>query len=427
MPTRAEKGLAVLIFATLAGANGFRLAFNSAVPCALLALLLLGLRLSKATNILSLTRYGWVLTAILLSWVLGAVASAFWHFSSESLLNMFAGYLTPLLIFLSLVGMRFDQGDRRRVLVAVAVGALCPLLWGITAYYVSFGMPSAVDLFWNRYDLARMALYEKGAFGNTSHMGFYIAIALPPLLLMVANRELSVTARMLFGLASIFAICNALLVFSRGAIATLAAMVLFWVIALRSVRLLVFIVIASAMFGLALTSYPEVSDILAERTIDVVDDGGVTDPSVAGRIRSMITGWDLFLQNPIVGVGLGQSYRLNSSSIAHQFAIEEASSIGLAGLLATVMLTVVVLFRSAELALRRPPEPEYFALWSGALGWITYGSIAGGLLNLGLLIPWAGFLYGFLALTAAHPERQSPEKWAVSSSSRLAASTGVRT
>jgi hypothetical protein len=399
---RIELVLMLLMFGLLAGANGFRFSFNSAVPCGILAILLLALRLSRSDGLPRLSTYAWIVSGALALWFLGAFVSALIHLSNVTLLSLYAGYLVPLLIYACLVGRRISDVHKRWIITSVALGAMIPWISGIIAYLNVFGLPDPLELFWNRYDLNRMAPYHHVAFGNTSHMALYIAVSLPPILAIAASRTTAVLVRTILLTASILALVNVLLIFSRGAMITMFLMLLFWICAFRSGRLFALVATLFTCGALAVGSQDDVSSLFFEQTLGAFEGGEVTDGSIAERLGSIAVGWKLFAENPIFGVGPGQTYRHNDWSIAHQLIVEEASSIGICGLVSTTAISALVLMRSGRIAFRGPRTATAdLAIWSGVLGWILYTLIAGGLLHLGLLIPWAGLFCGFLALTAS--------------------------
>ena len=403
--SQIEVLLVLLLFGFLTGANGFRFSFNSAIPCALFATVLLGLRISNSDRPIVLSAFAWAISGTLVLWFLGAAASAVVHVSNETLLSLYSGYFVPLLIYASLVNRPITESQKQSILVAVAVGAMIPWSWGIVAYLDNFGIPNLVDLFWNRYDVSRMEAYHRVAFGNTSHMALYISISLPPLLVMAVSTTISAGARTVCQLASILALVNMLIIFSRAAFITLIVLLLFWIVACRSMRFLIIAGILLSLLALSLQDFQDISGLLIDRTIGVVGYDDVMDGSISERLDSIVAGWKLFVEYPIVGVGPGLTHTLNEWSIAHQINVQEASAIGICGLAATIAITVLIVLRSTAIALRRlRMETADLAIWSGVLGWAIYSIIGGGLQNLGLLIPWAGLLYGFLALTAFHQD-----------------------
>jgi O-antigen ligase len=398
-PGAVELSVILLIFALLTGANGFHILFNSAIPCGLLALCLLAWRTLSANELPKLRAYTWMVSLTLILWCVGAAVSAFLHISNETLLNLYAGYLAPLIIYGALVNKPVDDNDKQLMVVAAALGSCIPCTWAIVAYLNSFGLPAPLDLLWNRYDIPRMAAYQKIAFGNTSHMALYVAMLLPPFLVMAASRNIKPSHRIVFTLAALLSAINLLLIFSRAAMVTVLVLIAFWAIAFRSIRLIA--VVSAIVLALPLLAgFEDISQVLLERTVGIVTDEDVVDPSVEGRLGSIAVGWRLFMEHPFFGVGPGLTYKLNDWSIAHQLNIEEGASIGFIGLIATVFLALLILVRSASIAIQRSAMSKVdAALWSGVLGWTVYTLLAGGLLNLGLLIPWAGILYGFLALS----------------------------
>jgi O-antigen ligase len=399
-----ELVLIALMFGLLAAANGVSFSFNSAIPCGLLAIALLAWRVFTRDFPRRLTAYAWAISLVLATWFLGAAASTAVHLSQETLASLYAGYLIPLTIYLGLVNRELEASDKSIILAAVAAGSMLPCAWGIAAYFAAFGIPNPLDLFWNRYDLERMASYQRVAFGNTSHMALYIAMVLPPTLVMATSRTVRASARILFVVASLLAFANMLLIFSRGAMVTMVLLLAFWTIVFRSIRLVAVMVTMVSLFAVLVIDVGDISEVLFERTLGVVSDDDVVDPSVSGRLGSMAVGWRIFAENPFFGVGPGLTYRFNEWSIAHQLIVEEAASIGILGLLATLGLTLIVGIRCIQIIAYRPLITLVdMALWSGVLGWTIYTVLAGGLLHLGLLIPWAGLLYGFLALGLPTP------------------------
>jgi O-antigen ligase len=400
--SRIELVLMLLMFGLLAGANGFRFTFNSALPCGVLAIVLLAIRVARSDGLPRMSTYAWIVSAVLGLWFMGAFTSSLIHLSNETLLSLYAGYLVPLLIYSCLVGRRIPEADKQWIIVSVALGAMIPWISGMVAYLSTFGFPDPMELFWNRYDQNRMAPYHRVAFGNISHMALYIAVALPPILAMGASRTITLPLRTILVIGSVLALVNMLMIFSRGAMVTMLLMLLFWIWVFRSLRLFALVAMLATCAALALGSNDDISASLVPHILGAFEGGDVTDGSVGERLDSMAIGWKLFAEYPVFGVGPGQTYRVNEWSIAHQLIIEEASSIGICGLVATTALSVLVLIRSVGIAIRGSATATVdLALWSGVLGWILYTLVAGGLLHLGLLIPWAGLFYGFLALTVS--------------------------
>jgi O-antigen ligase len=416
--SRIELALMLLMFGLLAGANGFRFSFNSALPCGILAIVLIAIRLSRSDELPRMSAYAWTISAALALWFVGAFTSALVHLSNDTLLSLYAGYLVPLLIYSCIIGRRISQVDKQWIVVSVALGAMIPWISGIVAYLGAFGFPDQMEIFWNRYDQNRMGSYRRVAFGNTSHMALYIAVVLPPLLAMAASRITTLFPRIILVTSSMLGLLNMLMIFSRGAMLTLFLMLLFWIWLFRSMRLFALVATLVICAALALGNQDDIYSLLFERTLGALEGGEVTDGSIAERVDSIAVGWKLFAENPVFGVGPGQTYRINEWSIAHQLIIEEASSIGICGLVATTALSVVVLIRSGGIALRGlGTSTADVAIWSGVLGWILYTLVAGGLLHQGLLIPWAGLFYGFLALTVPAPR----SRWAAASAKVKAA------
>lgn len=403
---RVEVALIVLLFGLLAGANGVRFSFNSAIPAVLLAATVLAYRVLSSRQATSMTWYGWTVSAVLTLWFLGAAASTVAHASNETILNFFAGYFVPLLIYACLVNRRLSEEHRVAILLATGIGALVPLTWGLIAYLHAFGLPSAADILWNRYDVSGMAPYYRVAFGNTSHMAHYLSVVTPVVLLMSASRGTPLIARYLFLLASAMALVNMLLIFSRATFLTCLLIFIFWIAAFRSLRLAGAIAVALAIALWNLPSFEDTAQIVSERTVGTLSGAEIADPSVDGRFNSMIVGWRIFAENPLLGVGPGMTYRFNDWSIAHQINVEEAAAIGAAGFISTALLAIIILGRSIAIAVvGRSMSATAMAVWSGVLGWILHAVIAGGLLHMGLLIAWGGLLYGFLALTITEPQR----------------------
>ncbi|HET6317843.1 MAG TPA: O-antigen ligase family protein, partial [Chloroflexota bacterium] len=215
-----------------------------------------------------------------------------------------------------------------------------------------------------------------GTFEQPNPFGGYLGLTVP-LAVSIAifglgpgiARRLVIVAALVTGLALS-------LTLSRGAwTAQLVALAL--VFAISSVRarqaLGAGVLFAAVLLGALWPLIPpEVSDRLTSIVVSAVDLGSVKDSvvtpdnwAVLERLSQWYAGWEMFLDNPILGVGIGnynaayETYRLEQWPVAlghaHNHYLTIAAEAGFVGFLAYVLFWVVV-FRACAAALRYAPN-----------------------------------------------------------------------
>jgi len=214
-----------------------------------------------------------------------------------------------------------------------------------------------------------------GTFEQPNPFGGYLGLTVPlAVSLAVFGLQPGLARRLVIVVALITALALALTL-SRGAwTAQLVALAL--VLAVSNTRArqalgagVVFVVILLAALWPLIPS--EVTERLTSVVVSAVDLGSVKEAvvtpdnwAVLERLSQWYAGWEMFLDNPILGVGIGnynaayETYRLEQWPVAlghaHNHYLTIAAEAGFVGFLAYVFFWVVV-FRACAHALRRAP------------------------------------------------------------------------
>lgn len=264
---------------------------------------------------------------------------------------------------------------------------------------------------WTAFGLARAdyqqisgfahAYRSGGPFGDANFFGQMTVVVLA-LGLERMRASITMTARVLAGLASAIALATILLTYSRGA---LIAVAVIGVVALLRMRHRVFALSVAFIALVAIVSFAPADYAARVQQIPAALSGGVSsgtsDPAITGRTSSWLVAGDMAKASPLVGIGYGQypvEYLRYSAHVgldwrgepraAHSMPLQILAELGVVGLLlmATVVAVAFVSLHRARQRLAGTAEDD------------DTRSLLGGL-NDALL----GYLVAGLFLHSAHP------------------------
>jgi O-Antigen ligase len=326
---------------------------------------------------------------------------------STFVLEQFLGsYFAPLLLYVTFQSMRLDQSQIRAFWKVLTFGALIPLISGLIAYYQEWGIPTGLELLYSRYDVERMQGYMVATFGNTGNTAAFLTLLLPGWLLIAIRERLRTADRIFYGTAVAVATAHVLIVQSRTLFLTLMVMVLVDLVALRaSVR--VVLIVGAFAFGAGVYFFQpsDVRERFSQLTVGAFEsEENPDDHSVSERIDAMRLGLQLIGDNPLLGVGPGNSATLHPATSSHQYWINQGAEIGIGGLLASVSLSMLVFWRFARSAIgarRGIANGWSFVNASGPAAFMLYGCIANMAWSATAVDTWAGLFGSMLGLSGA--------------------------
>jgi putative inorganic carbon (HCO3(-)) transporter len=256
-----------------------------------------------------------------------------------------------------------------------------------------------------------------GPLGSENRYAQILAVLLP-LALIRSFREPSRRLRLVAGAASLLILGGIMLTFSRGAAVAVGGMLLLMVV-LREIpirRLLVSLAVLAMAVAFLVPDYVERLSSLEDVTaLSSETTEGAPDSALVGRQTENLAAWNIFLDNPIVGVGPGAYFReysrdyanrlglryLRSERRGHSLYLEMAADLGIVGLgafLAMVGTTMALVYRCARYWRRRDPERAMLAssvffalvayLASSAFLHLSYQRFFWALLALGASVAW---------------------------------------
>lgn len=331
-------------------------------------------------------------------WAGAALVSALVDGSHSSLLIALFGYLTPVLIAFAAWRVSLPRRDHELLVAALAIGLAVPMSHGIVVYLSEWGIPSLEDLFWSKYDLGRMARYQEVTFGSTTRTAALLVLTMPVIFASLILRETSYWLRFLLLTSFLVSIGNLIIVQSRTAFAAILLILLLatW----RFGRLWILAGLLSALvFGAYVLSQHEEFERIADHYVQGIQLDAEIDTSLQDRVESIEIGWRIFADNPLLGVGPGQSRLYNEYFVAHQLHVAQASELGFIGLAAMLGLTIVVLTGYATTFLKRHYMRPYAQVWmSGSAAWVLAGTVGNMPISGTLLSTWGGLFACFAAL-----------------------------
>lgn len=324
--------------------------------------------------------------------------------NADTMSGLLERSLLPILVYLSMIGIGLSRRDQRLFSLAVCVGGLIMFVRGALAYYAEFGIPNLSTILWSRYQVDRIAGFETATVGNVTHMGSYVALLLPMLIVALVKLEPSRSQKALIWATLVLGLANLVVAGSRAGMIVVIGMSAILIYCFASRRTLIRLALAAAVIAtiVTLSGLTAGNSEIVERFVPSA--AGHVDGSVVERLDSMVIGWNVFLDNPLFGVGPEMSPQFNIYGIPHMSILHQLSELGLFGGLAFTWLNIVVLNAFRKAVLQASRGQGYFELlWLiGPAAWLAVGLFSGIVFNMSPALVWVGISHGMLALSAAH-------------------------
>lgn len=382
-----------------------------ALPATLLAGLLILLNLKAAKN------RSWTIGFAPVLAVTGFLATASWVANVQEELASAAylgGYFSVFVVYLAVRLQQPTVEDCHRAFVAFSVTAMVSLTIGVRVFHSTVGVPSLSSLMAARFLKEQIEPYQQVTWGNVNNTATFLVQIMPLFLAPLLDTTRSRKIRCWFLGCAIICGLNMLIVGSRAAF-------------------LVFPVYLTAIlyYSRSMGNKTTVLTILGMVAAVIIylngDDGRFWeylgqatsiqngDASIMERLDSIIEGWGVMWEHPILGVGPGCAAYHVSYFAAHQMSVNHGVEYGIPGMLANIALIVQVCFRLVS-ALQsrlkgRVARLEFMALLS-AFSFLLIGSIANAAISLGATNPWATTLAATLGLADCYRSSARPRYFA---------------
>ena len=348
---RPRWGLYFLVFYIYSGVGSF-FPVNVALPTTLLVFAAVLLQLMRGDRNRLVDTSFWCANAFFLLFALQSMLVA--RDPVRSLVEL-TTYAKVLLVVYLIVQLVRTADDLRRFVYVVFAGAVATVVLGLLGLALGIG-PGQENYLGGVY-----ILRFTGAHENPNRAAAFMCSALP-LGVFAARTCGRHWLRVGFGLGAIILIVGIFSTFSRSVVVPFAVIAVATLIrelrSRRSYAVLILLVTA----GILLTPRYYWDRVMALRDIA---SGGARDWSVYTRWLAMTTAWDLFLQHPLTGVGLGNfivagAYRVFLRIVAHNTYLEILVGTGLFGL-TTFIWIVGAGIRAAVSGARRRwvSQPEW--------------------------------------------------------------------
>lgn len=396
--------VAVMLF-LLAATNGRPVRWSSGLFIGVLAPLLIlsrGLdRVLSAAN----TRTSRPIFLALVLFFIANLVSAVVTPTDDAIIAVVLRCILPLLIYLSIVGLVLRQNDVVVLVFALAAGSAVIFGRGLAAYYAEWGIPDLQTVLWSRYNVERMEGYADATLGNLSHMGSYVVLVVPPLVLAAVTQMRGLAVRVALGLASVLGILNLVVSGSRTGLAIMLLALVMIVLSLGVSRA---VTVAIILTAIALGTMSNWMDLITDpevisRYLPSMGAKGY-DNAADERLDSVVIGWQVFLDNMVFGVGPDMSREHNAYSIPHESIVHQLSELGLFGGATFIWLNLVIVGATFTATMRAATNPQaaYRLLWLiGPTCWLVFGITAGMEFNSSLALVWIGIAHAMLALSSA--------------------------
>lgn len=339
----------------------------------------------------------------LLMYAAGNLASTMITPNGETISGLVERSLLPILIYLSMIGMVLSRKDQLIFSLAICLGGLVMFVRGARAYYAEFGIPDLTTILWSRYQVARIEGFEAATVGNVTHMGSYVVLLLPMLIIALVTLTPGRVQKALIWATLVLGLANLVVAGSRAGMLVMFVMCAIIAYCFASRRTLIRLGLASAAFAavVAVSGFAASDSEIVERLVPGA--AGHADGSVTERLDSMVVGWNVFLDNPLFGVGPEMSQHHNIYGIPHMSLLHQLSEIGLFGGLAFIWLNFVVLdaFRRAAVQASRGRGSFELPWLIGPAAWLIMGLFSGIVFNMSPALVWVGISHGMLALSTA--------------------------
>jgi hypothetical protein len=320
--------------------------------------------------------------------------SALVNLRSESVMTLCWSYLVPFALYLALVGYSATEEDRRWILLSLACGVIVRFGYALWVFHAEWGIPSFAELSSARYETDRMVGYGDATFGSTGNTAAVLLVVLPTLVTSLTWRM-----RRLIFVAVVAAIAigvvNVVITGSRATLLILPSILVFVTFKIQSSSRYV-ILLLLLVGGVFFARYA--SDETAGQLSNVIEFNAREDASISDRIESIEIGIE-GMKAHVLGLGPGMSFLENPFAVPHQFAVNQGSDLGFAGMLIVIALGIAIIVK--VVAVKSGPARGFslaLIYRFGAFAWIVYAMVGNIPLSYGPTMPWVGLLMLYLAL-----------------------------
>lgn len=331
-------------------------------------------------------------------WILGGAISTIGHLDEpNTILNFFASIVSAAAVYVASRRVRMSSiRQYEMVFQAIAIGFLFPLLYDLVHYYRRWGVPTISAAIAEKYDVAYWT--SNSMFGNPdlASCAYYLVFALS--VCFSVQRQITRRTRVL-------ACCT--LALSALMIGVTMARQFILLAAITAVSTWIFerkkwllAIGVCGLVGLALLT-SEDKFAIARGYFEPALTYDTNNETVSSRVYSMQQGWEAFRENPIVGLGLGESFKIVDVSVAHELAISQADETGFFGFVGVLLVTLGCLWRFVGL-LRAGPSTaalrlEYTFMVGPAL-YFASGLISGVGMNSSVVNTWICVVFASIGI-----------------------------
>jgi O-antigen ligase len=342
-------------------------------------------------------------------WLVGSILSAIAHRDMpQAIAFLFIEVVSGSLVYFASRSLILSENSIEQIVRCMMFGGLIPGVQGVWAFYKGWGIPSPEVLLYARYNLARMEPYTL-AVGHTGAAACFFAILAAPCMVILALKLFRNSTRILVGLTLFFCVANLMIDQSRTSFIVVTATWMFLLLFIRRVRYA--IALAAGIILFLTFSSSSAVDIFYQNLSRAVTYSRA-DRSASDRLDSIAFGWRTFIENPLYGVGPGQSSLYNPFVLAHDLIVYQASEVGFLGFVGVILITIGCTVRLIELV-RRGPGNEMvrlkFTLLLGPGMYFGAGTVSSVFLYNTFHNGWICLVCGLIGLSEARYLR--PSRW----------------
>lgn len=261
---------------------------------------------------------------------------------TQSGLLFVTAVLAPIVLFL---GLRSSALPRRWIAISFLAATVVLLARADLVFLLQEGLPSGDTLFRAKFSNRP---YDFHYFGlqNPNHTAAFVILPLALAAFWARDRGLPRPARIALVIVAATCLITLVLLFVRTGI-LLGVLIVVWSFATSRRRLVLGVVVALALGGIALAASPSVSGYLTGA--GVLEEGS----SAQVRLKSIAQGAATAIAYPLTGLGLGHFERHSGALPAHSSIARAGAEMGWAGATAITLLSIALLVSGVRLARRR--------------------------------------------------------------------------
>lgn len=359
--------------------------------------------LTRQTHRTTLNFYEKGIMLALFLWFVGGSISLLTNASVPGILtNYIANIVSPFLICLVFFNVRLTTLQRRKVFFAFTLGCLFPLILGLYAYYVVWGIPNEITLISSHWDLEQMRAYSLQTFGNPSNTHCFMGLIGIVFFALILDKNLTRSETCCYAFVFLLAMIHLVILQGRSTLVCFLPLSLFICFLQGRQIFLGYLGVLLLVLAMFVFVYPEYLKTLVSRTVLAItweDYHG--DVSASERLDSIKQGWLLFKSQPLTGHGMGSSFLNNRYTTAHQFNVQAASELGVLGFVASIMLCVGVFYKFVAVSMaycRKKCHYHHVVFMSAPMFYFMCAVFANVPLNLGVVNTWIALIIALLSL-----------------------------